>query len=111
MTDTCKYCGSQDVKWTTDPSSGGAWRLLDESTGKRHTCAEYMTGRPQLPSMAKRKKAKTGAFLRWYGPLKDRQEAMLVETQIDPDSPAGFYHLEPTRSTFDECQKGRAFFK
>lgn len=110
MTDTCKYCGSQEVKWAND---GGPWRLLDllpDGMTQRHTCVEFMQGRPQLPSAAKRKKAKSGAFLRWYGPRQDRQECILVETQIDPDSPAGLYHLEPTKSSFAEVQKGRDFY-
>ena len=104
MTATCKYCGAQTVTWVQE--ADGRWALVN-ADGARHTCPEFYQHRPQLPSVAKRKKAKTGAFLRWYGPRTARAEAMLVETNIDPDSPAGFYHLEPTRSSFEEVQKGR----
>jgi hypothetical protein len=52
------------------------------------------------------KKKKSGAFLRWYGPRAGRTEALLVETQIDPDTPAALHH-EPTKSTLEQSKKAR----
>ncbi len=52
----------------------------------------------------KKKKQKTGAFLRWYN---GRTQAALVETRVPhPDTPAGLY-LEPTKSPIEHCLEVR----
>lgn len=106
MTDTCKYCGSQTVQWGEE---NARWVLRNTNGGSVHRCSEYEAAKPRSPSVAKRKSAAAkGAFLRWYGPRSGRVEALLVEPSPGMDTPAGFY-LEPTKSTFAECQRVRGF--
>lgn len=38
-----------------------------------------------------RKKTKSGAFLRFYGPRDHRNESVLIETRITSDTPAAMY--------------------
>jgi hypothetical protein len=90
MTATCKFCGSQAVKWAM---AAEKWTLLNEDTEMQHRCPEYELAKPRRPGIApKKNKQKTGAFLRFYGPRTGRTHAQLVETGLpDPDTPAGMY--------------------
>lgn len=94
MTTSCKYCGSTTVEWKQNLA--GDWVLL-AADGYRHRCPEQYAARhasasasanPERP--APKTKKKTGAFLRLYGPRTASTHALLVETKIDPDSPAAF---------------------
>ncbi len=104
---TCKYCTAPGLEWKQNLA--GDWALMAPD-GFRHQCPEYRAAKTSAPTAMKRKKAKTGAFLRWYGPKGARAEAVLVETRIGDDTPAAFY-LEPTISSFDEVQAGRRWPK
>lgn len=74
--------------------------------GFRHHCGERYAALKAEQAAAPKRKVKHGSFLRLYGPRKAPTHAVLIETKIDLETPAGFY-LEPTKSTFEEVQKGR----